>query len=61
MHIKEMVKAGYSGVVTVDNPLKALLKQQYWNLLVIHQLYRQQKEMYDNKKHMVDDRIVRIQ
>jgi len=60
MHIKEMVLSGSSGVVTVYSPLKALSKEQYRNLLVIHELYRQQKEMYDNRKHQVDDRIVSI-
>jgi hypothetical protein len=60
MHIKEMVQAGSSGVVTVDSPLNALSKEQYRNLLVIHELYRQQKEMYDNRNHKVDDRIVSI-
>jgi len=60
MHIKEMVVSGSSGIVTIDSPLSALSKEQYRNLLVMHELYRQQKEMYDNKKHKVDDRIVSI-
>ncbi len=60
MHIKEMVISGSSSIVTVDNPLRALSKEQYRNLLVIHELYRQQKEMYDNRKHKLDDRIVSI-
>ena len=60
MHIKEIVASDSSGMVTIDSPLKALSKEQYRNLLVIHELYRQQKEMYDNGKHTVDDRIVSI-
>lgn len=32
----------------------------YRDLLVIHELYRQQKEMYDAKKHRVESRIVSI-
>jgi transposase, IS5 family len=38
-------------------PLK---KNQYKYLLVIQQLYKQQKTMYDTKTHSVDDRIVSI-
>jgi transposase, IS5 family len=40
--------------------LHYLNRYQYHNLLVIHELYRQQKEMFDNWSHHVDDRIVSI-
>lgn len=43
---------------TLDNiPLN---KKQYKYLLVIQHLYQQQKMMYDNKTHSVEDRIVSI-
>lgn len=37
-----------------------LSRQQYKQLLVIHELYRQQREMRDKRVHRVDDRIVSI-
>ena len=37
-----------------------LKKKEYKDLLVISELYRQQKEMYDNKRHIVANRIVSI-
>ena len=37
-----------------------LKKQDFKDLLVINTLYDQQKEMFDNKKHTVEDRIVSI-
>lgn len=40
--------------------LSKLGKQQYKTLLVIGELYRQQKWMYDHKSHRIDDRIVSI-
>lgn len=40
--------------------LTILNKQQYKKLLVIQELYRQQKEMYDSQVHRVDSRIVSI-
>jgi len=40
--------------------LYALSKRQYRDLLVVQELYRQQKEMYDTKTHSVDSRIVSI-
>lgn len=40
--------------------LSALSNRQYKNLLVISELYRQQKEMYDHKSRRVDDRIVSV-
>lgn len=41
--------------------LELLSKQQYRDLLVIHELYRQQKNMFDTKSNRIDDRIVSIQ
>jgi transposase, IS5 family len=41
-------------------PLSVLKSKQYHELLVIHVLYRQQQEMYDNRSHRIDDRIVSI-
>jgi len=40
--------------------LMLLKKKQYRDLLVINELYRQQKEMYDEEKHSVESRIVSI-
>lgn len=40
--------------------LMALSKQQYKQLLVIHELYRQQREMHEKRSHRIDDRIVSI-
>ena len=40
--------------------LTDLSNRQYKNLLVISEVYRQQKEMYDHKRRRVDDRIVSI-
>ena len=40
--------------------LTHLSRQQYKNLLVCRELYRQQQQMYDNKTQRVDDRIVSI-
>ena len=41
-------------------PLRVLSKFLYRSLLVIHEVYRQQKEMYENKTHRIPDRIVSI-
>lgn len=41
-------------------PLLCLTKKQYKNLLVIHEVYRQQKTMYDGHLRRIDDRIVSI-
>lgn len=43
-----------------DSSLLLLSKRQYRNLLVIHEVYRQQKWMYDNNQSRIDDRIVSI-
>jgi len=40
--------------------LERLSKQQYRDLLVIQELYRQQWSMYKNKSHRIEDRIVSI-
>ena len=41
-------------------PLLCLTKKQYKNLLVIHEVYRQQKIMYEGQFRRIDDRIVSI-
>jgi IS5 family transposase len=40
--------------------LSVLSRRQYKTVLVISELYRQQKWMYDHKSHRIDDRIVSI-
>ena len=40
--------------------LLLLSKRQYKNLLVIHEVYRQQQWMYDHREKRIDDRIVSI-
>lgn len=42
------------------NGLELLSRQQYKNLLVIHELYRQQLEMYEHRQYRKEDRIVSI-
>lgn len=42
-------------------PLTVLSKRQYRQLLIISELYRQQREMAEQKKHSVADRIVSIE
>lgn len=51
-HIDRLLAAGAS--------LTSLSRRQYRLLLVISELYRQQREMYDSKRHRIDDRIVNI-
>jgi hypothetical protein len=41
-------------------PLTALSRRQYRDLLVIGELHRQQRGMYQSRSHRVDDRIVSI-
>jgi hypothetical protein len=41
-------------------PLVCLTRKQYKNLLVIHEVYRQQKIMFDQKLRRIDDRIVSV-
>jgi hypothetical protein len=50
-HIKEL---------STKVPLSELSRRQYKDLLVIHELYRQQDLMYREKTHRVGDRIVSI-
>lgn len=45
---------------TVETPLTHLSRRQYRRLLIIQELYRQQREMFDEKKHTIPDRIVSI-
>jgi len=40
--------------------LEGLTRQQYRNLLVVGEVYRQQKQMYDENKNSIADRIVNI-
>jgi hypothetical protein len=58
---------GYLGrnVKTIDklskiSSLLLLSKRQYKHLLVIHEVFRQQKWMYDHRQKRIDDRIVSI-
>ena len=46
--------------LTKKSPLTLLDRRQYRNLLIIQELYRQQLEMYTERKHQVDDRIVSL-
>lgn len=41
-------------------PLTLLSRKAYRDLLVIHELYRQQQQMYDQRSHKMEDRIVSI-
>ncbi|OCT12573.1 hypothetical protein A8709_32680 [Paenibacillus pectinilyticus] len=45
----------------LHTPLRLLSKWQYHKILVISELYRQQGEMADQKKHAIADRIVSIE
>lgn len=40
--------------------LSVLSLRHYRNLLVIHEVYRQQRVMYESKTHRIDDRIISI-
>jgi hypothetical protein len=40
--------------------LELLSRREYRNLLVIGEVYRQQKQMYEERSRRIDDRIVRI-
>ena len=51
-HIDALISAGAS--------LAALNRREYRTLLVIAELYRQQKQMYDQRSHRISDRIVSI-
>ena len=54
------VARNLKNIEKMKDSLEALSKKEYRNLLVIHELYRQQKEMYDRNAHSVDSRIVSI-
>ncbi|PDO11771.1 MAG: hypothetical protein BLM47_01365 [Candidatus Reconcilbacillus cellulovorans] len=41
-------------------PLSLLSRKQDWDLLVIQELYRQQRAMYERRTHRIEDRIVSI-
>jgi len=43
-----------------NSPMELLSKRQYRNLLVSQEIYRQQSEMYRNKSHKIEDRIVSL-
>jgi hypothetical protein len=48
------------GQLAGQTPLTRLDRRQYKNLLVIHELYRQQQWMYENRCHRISGRIVSI-
>jgi hypothetical protein len=60
LSINKMVDMTSSGIASKDNPLTKLSNHQYRTLLVVHELYRQQKNMYDKKEHTIAERIVSI-
>jgi IS5 family transposase len=43
-----------------EHPLKLLSRKAYRDLLVIQELYRQQLQMYNERTHQIEDRIVSI-
>jgi len=43
-----------------EQPLTLLSRKAYRDLLVIHELYRQQFQMWSERKHQIEDRIVSI-
>jgi hypothetical protein len=51
---------GYIEDLKERSPLTCLKRKNYRDLLVIHELYRQQKQMWDNKEHKIRGRIVSI-
>ena len=51
-HIDELVAAGAS--------LAQLSRRRYRQLLVISEVYRQQRQMYETRTHRIDDRIVSL-
>ena len=46
--------------LSLKSPLTLLNKRQYRNLLVSQEIYRQQLQMYEMKKHTVEDRLVSL-
>ncbi len=51
-HIEQLVQLGAT--------LESLTKSQYKILLVVHEVYRQQKWLYDNKKQSIENRIISL-
>lgn len=51
---------GYIEKLVDSSDLGLLSKRELKNLIVIHEIYRQQRFMYDSKVHSVKDRIVSI-
>lgn len=51
---------GYIDHLTEEGGLYCLSRRLYRMLLVIHELYRQQLWMYENKTHSISDRIVSL-
>lgn len=43
-----------------ESSLLTLKRKQYKNLLVIHEVYRQQQKMFDHRENRIDDRIISI-
>ena len=43
-----------------QSSLTSLTRRQYKNLLVIHEVYRQQQWMFDHREKRIDDRIVSV-
>jgi transposase, IS5 family len=46
--------------LSAHTSLLELAPRQYKNLLVIHEVYRQQKRMYDHRERRIDDRIISV-
>jgi hypothetical protein len=46
--------------LSTQTPLSVLSVRQYKNLLVIHEVYRQQQWMYDHQENRINDRIVSL-
>ena len=47
-------------VMASEGLLARLSPRQYRSLLVIHELYRRQQEMFDHRRHKIEDRIISI-
>jgi len=47
-------------ILASKSQLSLLTNRQYQNLLVCHEIYRQQLEMYQNRTHKIEDRIVSL-
>lgn len=47
-------------VLAKEQSLTLLSRKQYRDLLVIQELYRQQRQMYEQRSHQIEDRIVSI-